>query len=129
MFCTKCGAASNDGVKYCQECGNLLTKNSTGNDLIQAKNEKFDILMRNSGFLTIGLGAFIVFVNINSGLLIIFFGALMLLLKKVVLLPVIGVIILLAGIYNIFLGNYFGLIQFFMAISFFYSSYKYKDLI
>jgi len=129
MFCTKCGAANTDDAKYCQECGNLLTTNNTGEDRIQAKNEKFDILMRNSGFLTIGLGAFIGFFNINSGLLTIFFGALMLLLKKVVLLPVIGAIILLAGIYNIFSGNNFGLIQFFMAIAFFYSSYQYRDLI
>lgn len=128
MFCTRCGAANTDDAKYCQECGNLITTNNTGKDRIQTKNEKFDILMRSSGFLTIGLGAFIGFFNINSGLLTIFFGALMLLLKKVVLLPVIGAIILLAGIYNIFSGNNFGIIQFFMAITFFYISYQYRDL-
>jgi hypothetical protein len=126
MFCTRCGAANTDYAKYCQECGNILTANNTGKERIQAK--KFDILMKNSGFLTIGLGAFISLFNINSGLLTIFFGALMLLLKKVVLLPFIGAIILLAGIYNIYLGNNFGIIQFFMAITFFYSSYQYRDL-
>lgn len=129
MFCTECGAANIDEAKYCQECGNILTTNNTEKEQIQTKNEKFDILMRNSGFLTIGLGAFIGLFNINAGLLTIFLGALMLLLKKVVLLPVIGTLILLAGIYNIFSGNNFGLIQFFMAITFFYSSYQYRDLI
>lgn len=127
LFCTRCGSANVDDAKYCQECGSLLNKvDSTEKDRIQAKNEKFDILMRNSGFLTIGLGVFIGLFNLASGLVTILFGALLLLVKRVEILAIIGAIILLSGFYNISFGNYFGWIQILMAITFFYSFYKYS---
>lgn len=82
--------------------------------------------MRNSGFLTIGLRGFIGLFNLASGLITIFFGALLLLIKRVEILAIIGAIILLSGFYNISFGKYFGWIQVLMAITFFYSFYKYR---
>lgn len=127
MFCTRCGAYNIDDAKYCQECGNPLNKeDSTGKDQIQAKNEKFNILMRNSGFLTMGLGVLVSLFSLSSGLITILFGAVLILIKRVGLLAVIGTILLLTGFFNIFFGRYFGWIQVLMAITFFYSFYKYS---
>jgi hypothetical protein len=127
MFCTRCGAANINNARYCQECGNPLNgEDCTEKDKITDKDEKFNILMRNSGFFTIGLGVLVSLFGLSSGLITILFGALLILVKRVGLLAIIGAILLLTGFFNILFGRYFGLIQVLMATTFFYSFYKYS---
>lgn len=98
------------------------------NDL-NYNNEKFNKMIKNSGILTIGLGVFLSLFSLFGGLVTIFFGVLLLLVKKVEILLIVGAIIISFGFYNLATANFYGVIQILMAVTFFYSFYKYSNLI
>ena len=131
LYCPECGAANFDDAKYCQDCGNIISymnpdgainnhRMNNQNNVFINKKKKFNSEMRNSGLLTLGLGIFIgLFLDMLSGLITIFFGALLLLVKKIEILTIVVAVVLLFGLYNTSIGDNYGWIQVFMALTFF----------
>ena len=74
-FCIFCGLEMPKDAKYCQMCGKRQPKNNNDQQEVQESEDKKSLLESPQKLIVIGIGAFIVLIEIITGIM-------MLLLKK-----------------------------------------------